>query len=96
MVSYNNRLITGMIVGLFAPLISFVIFVLLVYPDDGIMHILTGYIKGNVLTHVMSLAILINLPIFFVFLETKKERSARGVIGSTLLYGLVIVILKFT
>lgn len=96
MVSYNNRLITGMIVGLFAPLISFVSFVLLVYPDEGIMHILTGYIKGNVLTHVMSLAILINLPIFFVFLETKKERSARGVIGSTLLYGLVIVILKFT
>ena len=94
--SYNNRQITGLIVGLAAPLLVFVIFVLLVYPNDRIIDLLSGFIRRNVLSHVISLAILINLPIFFVFLETNKERSAKGVIGSTLLYGLVIVILKFT
>lgn len=96
MSSFNNRLSTGFIVGFGAPLIAFVIFALFVYPEESIIDLLTGYFKRHVLTHVISLAVLINLPIFFMFLQTNKERSARGVIGSTILYGLVIVILKFT
>jgi hypothetical protein len=92
---WYDRLSTGLIAGVISPPISFFLFCVIYFPDENVMEILKRYFDRNVLTHVISLSALINLPLFFTFLGFNCERSAQGVIGATILYGLLIVFLKF-
>lgn len=90
----SNNLLTGFIVGCLAPPAAFIIFCLLSFPDDSLIEIFMSYSRRNVLTHVISLSVIINLPIFFIFLGKNKDHSARGVIGATFLFAFLILILK--
>jgi len=45
---------------------------------------------------VLSLSLIANLIVFFYFIKGKADSSARGVIGATFLYGMLIVIIKYT
>jgi hypothetical protein len=47
------------------------------------------------LSKVVSLAAIPNLLLFFLFIWTKRNFSARGVIFATLLLAFVMLILKF-
>ena len=49
----------------------------------------------GMLSKVLSLAAVPNLLLFFVFIWTHKNFSARGVIFATLLVAFVMLILKF-
>jgi hypothetical protein len=51
--------------------------------------------RSNVIPKLLSLSVIGDLLWFFVFIWTDKLKSARGVIGSAFLTGIVIVILKF-
>jgi len=42
------------------------------------------------------LAIIINLPVFFLNLWSKKYETVKGIIGSTFFYGLLIIIFKLS
>ena len=44
---------------------------------------------------IISLSLLGNLALFFLKLKFNKDEQSRGILFSTFLYGLVIVILKF-
>ncbi len=45
---------------------------------------------------LLSLCIIPNLLIFFIFIHYKKDISAKGVLLATMLYTFAIIILKFT
>ena len=92
----SDHLLIGLSSGIVAPPIAFIVFCFFSFPDDAVMDILASYIRRNVLTHVISLAVLINLPMFFAFLKVNKFQTARGVIGATLIYAFLILILKLT
>ena len=90
----SNNVSTGIIIGIIAPPITFCIFCLLEFKNESIIDLLKGYAGRNVLTHIISLSVLINLPIFFAFLTSNRELAARGVLGATFLYAFVVLILK--
>jgi len=94
--SWKNNLFSGFAVGLLSPPIAFSIFVTIVFPGEQLMDIIERYIIRNVLTHVISLAAIINLPLFFLSLHGQLENTARGILGATIIYGLLIIIMKFT
>lgn len=91
---WKNNLLTGFITGLLVPPLAFVLFCYFSLPDETIGEVVRRYYKLNVITHVISLSVLVNLAVFFLFLKTDKERSAQGVIGSTFFYVLLVLILK--
>jgi hypothetical protein len=93
---WNNKLSTGVLLGIFSPPLAFLIFFLFAFPGENVVTILHGYAARNVLTHVISLSVIINLPLFFIFLQSNLEQSARGVLGATLLYAFLILIMKLT
>ncbi len=90
-----NTMFTGILTGLLVPLISFQVYVSLYRKGETLVQVLDRFVFLNVLTHVMSLACIPNLLVFFLFLWTNNERSAHGVIGATIIYALTVAVLIF-
>ena len=53
-------------------------------------------LMGRVLSAVLSLCLIPNLGLFFLFINKEYYKTTRGIILSTLLYGFVIVILEYS
>ena len=90
----NNQILTGFLVGLISPFVAFSVYVLF-FLDLDLFDTLNKIVEANKLPHIISLSLLINLLIFFMKIKTNRDHAARGVLGSTILYGFLIVILKF-
>ena len=90
----NNQNINGFVVGLVSPFVAFSVYVLFFLELD-LFDTLNRIVEANKLPHIISLSLLINLLIFFMKIKTNRDHAARGVLGSTILYGFLIVSLKF-
>ncbi|MGY8931373.1 MAG: hypothetical protein ACKVH2_01495 [Flavobacteriales bacterium] len=90
----NNQTLSGFLVGLISPFVAFSVYVLF-FLDLDLFDTLNKIVEANKLPHIISLSLLINLLIFFMKIKTNRDHAARGVLGSTILYGFLIVILKF-
>ncbi len=94
--NWKNKMSTGIIIGLLSPPLAFYLFYLLKFGDSSVVDLLKGYAERKVLTHVISLSVLINLPVFFGLLGINREQTARGVLGATLIYAFVVLIMKLS
>lgn len=51
-------------------------------------------ILGHVLSAVLSLCLIPNLGLFFIFVNKEYYKTTRGIILSTIVYGFIIVVVK--
>lgn len=84
----------GLIPGLLLPPLSLVIF-WLVKSELGLWNFLLRFQYLGMLSKVLSLATVPNLLLFFLYIWTHRNFSARGVIFATLLMAFAMLILKF-
>lgn len=89
-----DSMLYGLILGLLLPPLALVIF-WLVKSDLGFWNFLQRFHLLGMLSKVLSLATVPNLLLFFVFIWTHRNFSARGVIFATLLMAFVMLVLKF-
>jgi len=89
-----DSMLFGLIPGLFLPPLTLVIF-WLVKSDLGLWAFLQRFQMLGMLSKVLSLASVPNLLLFFVFIWTQRNFSARGVIFATLVVAFVMLVLKF-
>ena len=86
----------GLVIGLFSPSLPLFIFYLIKYTHisfgDFFSKILMGY---NILTPVISLCVITNLLVFFIFVWTNRNHSARGVLLATFMYAGYVVYQKY-
>ena len=85
----------GMIAGILVPSLGIYIFSITNYSELTFQQFINITIEGKILSPLLSLYAVINLGVFYLFLHFDKLYSARGVIFSTIFYGVLIVILKF-
>jgi hypothetical protein len=82
----------GLLTGITLPLIVF--FVVYLAGNNSVSF--GAYIKSlfhlQALIKLGSLCVFANLAAFWVFLQMKYEKAARGVLGATLLYAFVVLI----
>jgi hypothetical protein len=45
---------------------------------------------------VISLGVIPNLALFFLFIYTDRYKSAKGVLGTTIVFGIIVFILKLS
>jgi hypothetical protein len=91
-----DSIVLGTILGLLTPIIVFFIYYLIVYRGMNLfafVHYLSG---GGIFLPILSLCVVPNLLIFFVFIWTKRDKSARGVLQATFVYAIYICIMKLT
>lgn len=84
----------GTVLGLILPVLAF-----LIYSNikmDGDIFALYFQLKAlGVHTHVLSLCTFINLIPFLIFVRTNRDKPAQGILMTTILLALFIVINKF-
>jgi hypothetical protein len=90
-----NTLGIGLFLGIIVPLLTFFIVYLVKLSDIE----LDGFFKNEALidafTKLLSLCVLPNLGLFFIFLRTNRLVTARGILFATLLFTIMVLILKF-
>ena len=91
-----DHFVSGLFAGLFLPPVAFYIFAYYSFNNADPMLVFKSYYHRHLLTHVISLSVLINLIIFFIFINADSYRAAKGIIGATLIYFMIVLILKFT
>lgn len=92
----RDNIYFGAFLGLVFPVIGFLLYYLLLFADR---MTLSGYwdflFSSHSISAALSLSIILNLLVFFNSLSNRKYETVKGVVGSTLFYGLLIVIFKF-
>ena len=90
----KSDLIKGVLLGIIAPIIAFVVYVVFI-KEEPLETIINHPDFNRNLPAIISLSLLINLALFFLKIKFNKDEQSRGILFSTFLYGVVIVILKF-
>lgn len=93
----KDSLQLGVLLGFLAPFIGLIVyyFVTFYFNGVGFMEFL-GYLKQyrSLLTAVSSLSLVANAVIFTVYINTYKDKTAKGIFVSTLIYGIAVLLVK--
>lgn len=89
-----NSIVFGLVIGLLLPFVSFLLYFLFrIHSTDFIGYIMF-LIESKKFLPVMSLSVFPNLIPFFLFINSSRFRSGRGVLGATIAMAVFIFILK--
>ena len=90
-----NRLLTGLILGIFIPVICVMLFYLVKHPAKSFYDFLVLVRQMNIMSPILSLCALPNLGIFYIFINKEWWYSSRGIILATLVWGIMVFVVKF-
>lgn len=90
-----NNMVLGTVLGVLLTLLSLFIYVHLKFDDLTLTDFFRSYFKMGILTHMLSLAVIPNLAMFFIFIRTNRLKSARGVLLATFLFAFTVLIIRF-
>jgi hypothetical protein len=90
-----DHVFLGFLLGVIAPSIAILIFYYLNFSTSDLGSFLNLSVKEKLLSPLLSLCLVVNLGVFYLFIHFEKLFSARGVILATFLFGFIIVLLKF-
>jgi RsiW-degrading membrane proteinase PrsW (M82 family) len=83
----------GLIMGLIIPV--FVILGFYFYRNaQSISSFIDNIVGMGIISQLVSLCVVPNLLLFFIFMWKNNLRPARGVIGATFIYALIVLSLK--
>lgn len=91
----KDNLRLGLALGLIGPLLGLVIIYFVKFPSYSFMDFLTYFMNDNkLITSIGSLSLLVNVILFTVYINTKRDDTAKGIFLMTVLYGIGILVLK--
>ncbi|MGE0560301.1 MAG: hypothetical protein AB7O47_00655 [Flavobacteriales bacterium] len=82
-----NHISIGIVLGIVIPLISMIL-ILKISTNMDFFYIVKNPFFSPVIDNLKG-ALFFNLGVFFLFFWLKKDRSAKGVIWATILYGII-------
>ncbi len=85
----------GIISGIILPLIVIFLFYMIKSDLVSFSSFVNHIVKYNIHSEIVSLCVVPNLLLFFLFIWKNYNLSAKGVILATMLYGIFIIILKY-
>jgi hypothetical protein len=94
----KDNLPLGIVLGLVTPIVTFLLYYALVIVPN--QHIgLTDFItvlaaNRQMLSKMISICLLLNGVVFYLYTRQRRDTTAKGIFLVTMLYALVIIILK--
>lgn len=95
MISKINNSLTGLTLGLIAPLLVLSIFYLYKYNQYTPEEFYTVLKVMKIESALISLCVIANLALFFIVLQFDFYNTAKGIIFATFIYSTIVVYLKF-
>lgn len=89
-----DKLWIGLLIGLIFPWFVFFGYYFTKFRHMGLGKFFNYLLDGNILTPVVSLCVIINLGIFFLFIKNDKYYVSRGIIFATFIYAFGVLISK--
>ena len=91
----RDNVYLGVFFGLIFPVIGFLLYYVFIFSDSLSLSEYWDFLfaSGNIAA-ALSLAIIMNLPVFFLSIWSNKYERVKGIVGATLFYGLLIIIFK--
>lgn len=90
----NDTLWFGALAGILVPLLTFMMVYWVRESEGGFIAYINTLYYLRILPKLLSLCLLPNLILFFVFMRLDKLRSAKGVILSLFLFAVPIITFK--
>jgi hypothetical protein len=90
-----NNIWIGAAIGILVPVIALFCYYLGKYGDTSIADFLRAYKDQGILTHIISLSVLPDLLVFFLFIRKNLLKAARGVLLATFLFTFVVLLIRF-
>lgn len=95
MKSKVDNLKLGLLLGIIAPALTMLIIYLIQFTNFNLSELVDLLVEKKVFTKIVSLCVIPNLALFFLFLNKNYYYSARGVLMATVLFALFVFITKF-
>ena len=89
-----DRIFTGWLIGIMAPLIIFLIVYQVKYSGMEFTVYLRNVWQMKIFLKILSLCVFPNLGFFFLFYRMKYDMAARGVIMATFMYAFFVLFAK--
>ncbi len=93
-----NCMRLGLLLGFIIPILSILLIYIIRFSDTlTIAEFLKTLFVLKIYTKVLAVAVYFgNIVSFFLFIKTERLKSARGVLTATVIYSLIILILRLT
>ncbi|WP_299228417.1 hypothetical protein [uncultured Psychroserpens sp.] len=91
----SKNIAIGLIVGLISSALGLLLALKFFGSENSIYESLQQSIRQGVLTKLVSIGALLNLAIFFLFINKKQDLKAKGVLIATVLVAVVTIIVRF-
>lgn len=90
-----DTVVAGFIPGILLPVVALLVIWMARF-EGSLPDFLSSFRNMQMLSKIVSLSALPNLLLFFLFIWTDRNHSARGVILATLVVAAVMLVLKFS
>ena len=86
----------GIFIGLIAPLFGILGFYFLrFYPVNFFDYVRMLSIEKRALTSAVTFSLLANAIFFTIYINSKRDQTAKGIFGVTVVYAIIAIVLKF-
>ena len=82
----------GLLIGLALPIVVFFMVYLFGNNDVSFFEYMKGLWNLQALVKLGSLCVFLNSAVFMGFIQLKYEKAARGVLGATIFYAILVMI----
>lgn len=90
-----DRLSLGFILGIIVPILTLILVYLARFETYTFPSFLRTLVALHALSALLSLTVIPNLLVFFIFIWTNHLYTARGVLGATIIAALIIMLIKY-
>ena len=95
MKSKYNSIKLGLILGVVGPIIAMIGVYLVMFFGYSLSEVVDNLLSKHIFIKLISLCVLPNLALFFLFLNKYYYNTAKGVLLSTFIFALFVFITKF-
>ena len=91
----KDNLRLGIVLGIFAPLIGFIIYYFVkFYPLNFSDYLEALRLYKSLVTLVVSLSLLANAVLFTIYINLHKDQTAKGIFIVTVVYGIAALLFR--
>jgi len=84
----------GLVLGMVVPMLTFFGIYQFGYPSQSMVSFYAMITAKAFFTQILSLAVIPNVAVFFIFIWTNKLNAARGVLAATIIIAILVFALK--
>lgn len=92
---FFDKIIWGLAFGLILPILIFFIYYLLKFGDVPFSLYIQNLHTYGLLFKIMSLCVLSDLPLFYLFLQLKYMTGSKGIVMACFIYGFAVLAYRF-